>query len=95
MVNQLYELKVSDRMSSIKFLDLLHQDLLQQPETWENKTLPDVHDKIHIHFNDGNQAALNIDGTWRHNPGNNYVIHERAKRELSALGFLLPDECYV
>ncbi|WP_433900170.1 DUF7660 family protein [Sphingobacterium puteale] len=41
MVNQLYELKVRDRQGFIKFLDLLHQDLLQQPETWENKTLPD------------------------------------------------------
>jgi len=41
MGNQLYELKVTDRQSFIKFLDLLHQDLLQQPETWENKTLSD------------------------------------------------------
>jgi hypothetical protein len=41
MVNQLYELKVTGRQSFIKFLDLLHRDLLQQPKTWENKTLPD------------------------------------------------------
>ena len=41
MDNQLYELKVKDKQSFIKFLDLLRQDLLQQPETWENKTLPD------------------------------------------------------
>lgn len=41
MDNQLYELKVTDRQSFIKFLDLLHKDLLQNPETWENKTLPD------------------------------------------------------
>jgi len=41
MDNKLYELKVTDRQSFIKFLDLLHQDLLQQPENWENKTLPD------------------------------------------------------
>jgi len=41
MVNQLYELKVRDRQSFIKSLDLLRQDLLQHPETWENKTLPD------------------------------------------------------
>ncbi|WP_282636835.1 DUF7660 family protein [Sphingobacterium thalpophilum] len=34
-------MKVTDRQSFIKFLDLLHQDLLQQPETWENKTLSD------------------------------------------------------
>lgn len=41
MVNQLYELKVKDRQSFIKFLDLLRQDLIHHPETWENKTLPD------------------------------------------------------
>lgn len=41
MDNQLYELKVTDRQSFIKFLGLLHKDLLQNPETWENKTLPD------------------------------------------------------
>ncbi|WP_293887883.1 MULTISPECIES: DUF7660 family protein [unclassified Sphingobacterium] len=41
MDNQLYKLKVKDRQSFIKFLDLLHKDLLQNPETWENKTLPD------------------------------------------------------
>ncbi|WP_293938181.1 MULTISPECIES: DUF7660 family protein [Sphingobacterium] len=41
MDNQLYELKVTDRQSFIKFLDLLHKNLLQNPETWENKTLPD------------------------------------------------------
>jgi len=41
MDNQLYELKVTDRQSFIKFLDLLHKDLLQNPETWDNKTLPD------------------------------------------------------
>ena len=34
-------MKVRDRTSFIKFLDLLRQDLLQHPETWENKTLPD------------------------------------------------------
>ncbi|MDR6734884.1 hypothetical protein [Sphingobacterium sp. 2149] len=41
MNNQLNELIVKDRQSFIKFLDLLRQDLLQQPENWENKTLPD------------------------------------------------------
>ncbi|MDR2271488.1 MAG: hypothetical protein LBF27_11350 [Sphingobacterium sp.] len=41
MDNQLYELKVKDKQSFIKFLDLLRLDFLQHPETWENKTLPD------------------------------------------------------
>ncbi|WP_312333283.1 hypothetical protein [Sphingobacterium sp.] len=41
MNNKLYEMKVTNRQSFIKFLDLLRLDLLQHPETWENKTLPD------------------------------------------------------
>jgi len=41
MDTQLNELIVKDRQSFIKFLDLFRQDLLQHPETWENKTLPD------------------------------------------------------
>ncbi len=41
MDTQLNELIVKDRQTFIKFLDLLHQDLLQQPQNWENKTLPD------------------------------------------------------
>ena len=41
MDTQLNELIVKDRQAFIKFLDLLHQDLLQQPQNWENKTLPD------------------------------------------------------
>ncbi|MDR2270149.1 MAG: hypothetical protein LBF27_04505 [Sphingobacterium sp.] len=41
MDNQLNELNVKDRQSFIKFLDLLRLDLLEKPESWENKTLPD------------------------------------------------------
>ncbi|MNE67105.1 hypothetical protein D3C87_481850 [compost metagenome] len=52
MVNQLYELKVTDRTSFIKFLDLLHQDLLRHPETWENKTLPDFLEAVAAYTED-------------------------------------------
>ncbi|MDR0262363.1 MAG: hypothetical protein LBJ04_03980 [Sphingobacterium sp.] len=41
MDNQLNEVIVKDRQSFVKFLDLFRQDLLQQPQNWENKTLPD------------------------------------------------------
>lgn len=41
MENQLYDLKITDRETFIKFLRLLREDLLQNPETWENKTLPE------------------------------------------------------
>jgi hypothetical protein len=37
----LYDFKVTDRQSFIKFLDLLRKDFLDNPENWENKTLPD------------------------------------------------------
>ena len=33
--------KVTDRQTFIKFLNLLHKDLLENPENWKNKTLPD------------------------------------------------------
>ncbi len=34
-------LKVTDRQSFIKFLDLLQKDFIDNPESWENKNLPD------------------------------------------------------
>ncbi|WP_293953798.1 MULTISPECIES: DUF7660 family protein [unclassified Sphingobacterium] len=52
MDNQLYELKVTDRQSFIKFLGLLHKDLLQNPETWENKTLPDFLEALALYAED-------------------------------------------
>lgn len=33
--------KVTDRQTFIKFLDLLRKDYLTNPDSWENKTLPD------------------------------------------------------
>ncbi|MEL5901801.1 hypothetical protein AAEZ35_05045 [Elizabethkingia anophelis subsp. anophelis] len=41
MNDTLNNFKVTDRQSFIKFLDLLRKDLLDDPENWENKTLPD------------------------------------------------------
>jgi len=41
MNNTLNDLKVTDRQTFIKFLDLLRKDFLDNPENWENKTLPD------------------------------------------------------
>jgi len=35
------DFKVTDRQTFIKFLDLLRKDFLDNPENWENKTLPD------------------------------------------------------
>lgn len=35
------DFEVTDRHTFIKFLDLLLKDFLDNPESWENKTLPD------------------------------------------------------
>ncbi|WP_313185650.1 DUF7660 family protein [Sphingobacterium siyangense] len=71
MDNQLYELKVKDRQSFINFLNLLRQDLLQNPETWENKTLPDFLDALESYTEDiqgyYNNTNANVDAekaTW-------------------------------
>ena len=41
MENQLYDMKGTYRQTFIKFLDLLRIDLIRNPETWENNTLPE------------------------------------------------------
>lgn len=33
--------EVKDRITFVQFLDKLRQDFLDNPQTWENKTLPD------------------------------------------------------
>ena len=41
MNDTLNDYKVTDRQTFIKFLDILLKDFLDNPENWENKTLPD------------------------------------------------------
>ncbi len=41
MTDTVSNFKVTDRQTFIKFIDLLRQDLLDNPETWENKKLDD------------------------------------------------------
>ncbi len=41
MNDTLNDFKVTDRQSFIKFRYLLHKDFLDNPESWENKSLPD------------------------------------------------------
>jgi len=41
MNEKINEFKVTDRQTFIKFVDLLRKDFLDNPETWENKTLSD------------------------------------------------------
>lgn len=41
MSDTLNNFKVIDRQTFIKFLDLLRKDFLDNPENWENQSLPD------------------------------------------------------
>ena len=41
MNDTLNDLKVTNRETFIEFLELLRKDFLDNPENWENKTLPD------------------------------------------------------
>ena len=41
MNDTLNNFKVTDRLTFIEFLDLLRKDLLDNPASWENKSLPD------------------------------------------------------
>ncbi len=48
----LNDFKVTDRQSFIKFLDLLHKDFLNNPESWENKSLPDFLEALSAYTKD-------------------------------------------
>lgn len=41
MKNTLNDFEVTDRKTFIKFIDLLYKDYLDNPDSWENKSLPD------------------------------------------------------
>jgi hypothetical protein len=41
MTDTVSNFKVTDRQTFIKFIDLLRQDFIHRPESWENKKLED------------------------------------------------------
>ncbi len=43
---------VTDRQTFVKFLELLSKDLLDNPESWENKTLPDFLEALSAYTKD-------------------------------------------
>ena len=45
-------IKVTDRQTFIKFIDLLRKDFLENPESWENKTLSDFLEALSAYAND-------------------------------------------
>ena len=52
MNETLDNIKVTDRQTFIKFLDLLHKDFIDNPESWENKNLPDFLEALSAYAND-------------------------------------------
>ena len=52
MSDTLNDFKVTDRRTSIKFLDLLRKDFSGNPENWENKTLPDFLEALSAYTED-------------------------------------------
>ena len=52
MNNVLNDFKVNDKQTFIKFLKLLHKDFLDNPESWENKTLPDFLEALSTYTED-------------------------------------------
>jgi hypothetical protein len=52
MNNTLNDFKVTDRQTFIKFLDLLRKDFWDNPENWENKTLPDFLEALRTYTED-------------------------------------------
>ena len=52
MNNTLSNLKITDRQAFAKFLDLLRKDFLDNPETWENKTISDFLEALSAYTED-------------------------------------------
>ena len=57
--------KVTDRQTFIKFIDLLYKDFMDNPERWENKTLPDFLEALSAYADDlqgyYDNMKLNVD----------------------------------
>ena len=52
MNDTLNNFEVTDRQTFIKFLDLLCKDFLDNPESWENKSLPDFLEALNAYTED-------------------------------------------
>jgi len=60
--------KVTDKESFITFIDLLKQDLIDNPETWKNKKTEDFLEAISSYTNDIRGYYYN---TWQNVNSNN------------------------
>ena len=52
MDDKLNDFKVTDRQTFIEFLALLRKDFLDNPDSWENKTLPDFLEALSAYAED-------------------------------------------
>jgi len=52
MTDTVSNFKVTDRRTFIVFIDLLRQDLIDNPETWENKKLDDFLEAVSSYAED-------------------------------------------
>ena len=52
MEDTLNNFEVTDRQTFIKFLELLRRDCLNNPESWENKTIPDFLEALSAYAED-------------------------------------------
>lgn len=63
MNNTIDKFEVIDRTTFVQFLEKLRQDFLDNPHTWENKTLPDFLEALNSYGEDiqGHYDNMNID----------------------------------
>lgn len=67
MSDALYDLKITDRKSFSQFLELLREDLINNPNAWENKTLSDFLEALATYtediqgYYDNTNANVNAD----------------------------------
>lgn len=52
MKEDINSLKVTDRKSFVEFLDLLKKDFVENNESWENKSIPDLLEALSMYAED-------------------------------------------
>ena len=52
MTEKLSNFKVTDRQSFIEFIELLREDLINNPKSWENKSLSDFLESLSAYTED-------------------------------------------
>lgn len=72
MNDKILHFKPTDRKSFIELINLLREDLIEDPSTWENKTLPDFlealaryAEDIQGYYNNTNQNYNADEANWK------------------------------